>query len=164
MKFVVDFTKYMDGTPTKPGDVIYLVNTMKMITGRMWDNPPAPAGPVLQGPDGEVRDRRPPRRAGPEHHPASADVPDLSRCSRGLEEHEDNRRFELQRGSGDAETEWLINGQSFDPATPVRSLVNKAGKSPSAGQKMDCTTCGRSATVVAAGCTRCTCTWKNTAS
>jgi len=31
-EFIVDFTKYMDGTPTKPGDVIYLVNTMKMTT------------------------------------------------------------------------------------------------------------------------------------
>ena len=33
-EFVVDFTKYMDGTPTTPGDVIYLVNTMFMPTGR----------------------------------------------------------------------------------------------------------------------------------
>src|SRR4051812_56885 len=37
-EFVVDFTRYQDGTPTKNGDVIYLVNTMKMTTGRMWDS------------------------------------------------------------------------------------------------------------------------------
>src|SRR5262249_21875981 len=37
-EFVVDFTKYMDGTPTRTGDEIYLVNTMKMTTGRMWDS------------------------------------------------------------------------------------------------------------------------------
>ena len=34
---VVDFTTYMDGTPTKTGDEIYLVDTLKMTTGRMWD-------------------------------------------------------------------------------------------------------------------------------
>jgi FtsP/CotA-like multicopper oxidase with cupredoxin domain len=33
-EFIVDFTKYLDGTPTTPGDVIYLVNTMFMPTGR----------------------------------------------------------------------------------------------------------------------------------
>ena len=37
-EFIVDFTRYMDGTPTQKGDVIYLVNTMKMTTGRMWDS------------------------------------------------------------------------------------------------------------------------------
>ncbi len=36
-EFIVDFTKYEDGTPTRKGDEIYLVNTMKMTTGRMWD-------------------------------------------------------------------------------------------------------------------------------
>ena len=45
--------------------------------------------------------------------------------------------FELQRGSGGGEVEWLINGQAFDPATPVRSLKNPAGKTPLAEQKMD---------------------------
>jgi FtsP/CotA-like multicopper oxidase with cupredoxin domain len=35
---VVDFTTYMDGTETRPGDEIYVVNTMKMTTGRMWDS------------------------------------------------------------------------------------------------------------------------------
>jgi FtsP/CotA-like multicopper oxidase with cupredoxin domain len=33
-EFVVDFTKYKDGTPTTPGDVVYLVNTLVMATGR----------------------------------------------------------------------------------------------------------------------------------
>ena len=33
-EFVVDFTKYLDKSPTKPGDVIYLVNTLEMPTGR----------------------------------------------------------------------------------------------------------------------------------
>ena len=36
-EFIVDFTKYQDGTPTTKGDVIYLTNVMKMRDGRMWD-------------------------------------------------------------------------------------------------------------------------------
>ena len=74
-EFVVDFTKYMDGTPTKKGDVIYLVNTMKMTTGRMWDSD----GPQLQGPGHEDRHRRRPARAGLQPHPGEAArrVPDL---------------------------------------------------------------------------------------
>lgn len=31
---IVDFSKYMDGTPTTKGDVLYLVNTMQMEDGR----------------------------------------------------------------------------------------------------------------------------------
>ena len=37
-EFIVDFTKYQDGTPTTKGDVIYLTNVMKMPDGRMWSN------------------------------------------------------------------------------------------------------------------------------
>ncbi len=35
-EFIVDFTKYQDGTPTTKGDVIYLTDVMKMPNGRMW--------------------------------------------------------------------------------------------------------------------------------
>jgi hypothetical protein len=35
-EFVVDFTRYQDGSPTTKGDVIYLTNVMKMPDGRMW--------------------------------------------------------------------------------------------------------------------------------
>jgi FtsP/CotA-like multicopper oxidase with cupredoxin domain len=34
---IVDFTKYMDGSPTRKGDVIWLTNVMKMTDGRMWN-------------------------------------------------------------------------------------------------------------------------------
>ena len=37
-EFIVDFTRYQDGTPTTKGDVIYLTNVMKMPNGRMWAN------------------------------------------------------------------------------------------------------------------------------
>ena len=33
--FVIDFAHYQDGSPTKAGDVVYLVNTAKMPDGRM---------------------------------------------------------------------------------------------------------------------------------
>jgi FtsP/CotA-like multicopper oxidase with cupredoxin domain len=33
-EMIVDFSKYMDGTPTTNGDVMYLVNTMQMENGR----------------------------------------------------------------------------------------------------------------------------------
>src|SRR3954451_24149233 len=45
-EFVVDFGHYMDGKETTPGDGIWLVNTMKMTTGRMWD----PADPAYKVP------------------------------------------------------------------------------------------------------------------
>ena len=38
-EFVVDFTKYMDGSPTTKGDVIYLANTMIMSDGRKPEFP-----------------------------------------------------------------------------------------------------------------------------
>ena len=47
---VVDFTRYMDGSPTKKGDVIYLTNTMKMIDGRMWNARPELARPAYKVP------------------------------------------------------------------------------------------------------------------
>src|SRR5450432_151287 len=33
-EIVMDFTRYQDGSPTKPGDVIYMVNVLEMDTGR----------------------------------------------------------------------------------------------------------------------------------
>src|SRR6185436_12568553 len=35
--FIVDFTKFQDGSPTTTGDVIYLTNIMKMRNGRKPD-------------------------------------------------------------------------------------------------------------------------------
>jgi FtsP/CotA-like multicopper oxidase with cupredoxin domain len=48
----------------------------------------------------------------------------------------DNRLiFEVERGSGGGETEWLINGKPFTPNTVATSLKNRAGRSPLAQQK-----------------------------
>jgi FtsP/CotA-like multicopper oxidase with cupredoxin domain len=46
---IVDFTRYKDGTPTKTGDVLYLVNTAKMPDGRMPTSPdPAYKIPMIK--------------------------------------------------------------------------------------------------------------------
>ena len=37
-EMIIDFTKYVDGTPTTKGDIVYLTNVMKMGDGRMWDS------------------------------------------------------------------------------------------------------------------------------
>ncbi len=48
----------------------------------------------------------------------------------------DNRLiFEVERGAGGGEIEWLINGVEFNPAGPATSLRNPARKTPLAQQK-----------------------------
>src|SRR3954451_2952229 len=138
-EFIVDFTKYQDGTPTHKGDVIYLTNVMKMPNGRMWntssrfssdpnykipmikivigDNPPAdePDMSVMPGPTKVLRE-----------------VPPLPANWSSLL---DNRLiFEVERGSAGGELEWLINGVPFNPAQVSTSMKNPAGKSPLAQQ------------------------------
>ncbi len=45
-EFVVDFSRYMDGTPTTAGDVIYLVNVKQMTNGRSECRTPAASPPT----------------------------------------------------------------------------------------------------------------------
>jgi FtsP/CotA-like multicopper oxidase with cupredoxin domain len=121
-EFIVDFTKFMDGTPTKKGDVIYLVNTMKMTTGRMWDavdpNYKVPVMKIVIGDD------------PPENEPDVSvipsklrELPDLVPGALAAVKDKSTPTFELQRGSvnTDPEVEWLINGQEFDPTKPLIS-------------------------------------------
>jgi FtsP/CotA-like multicopper oxidase with cupredoxin domain len=125
-EFIVDFTKYMDGTPTKPGDVIYLVNTMKMTTGRMWDaKDPAYKVPLVKIVIGDL----------PEEPDMSVipykmrDVPDLVPGAVAAVKDKSIPTFELQRGSSnsDPETEWLINGQQFEADKPLISVKENSG-------------------------------------
>jgi FtsP/CotA-like multicopper oxidase with cupredoxin domain len=130
---VIDFTRYMDGSPTTKGDVIYLTNVMKMTDGRMWDSStrfspdPDYKVPVLKfviGDDAPDDSRIPARMRA---------LPPLPSDWRSML---DNRMvFEVERGSAGGEVEWLINGAEFDPATDARSLRNGAGRSPLARQK-----------------------------
>jgi len=130
---IIDFTKYQDGTPTTKGDVIYLTDVMKMPNGRMWSSSsrfspdPSYKVPVLKFVIGDDA-------------PDNSVIPTAMRAVPPLPSNwatlMDNRMiFEVQRGSGAGEIEWLINGKSFDPTTVATSLKNKAGKTPLAQQK-----------------------------
>ncbi|WP_260680751.1 multicopper oxidase family protein [Arthrobacter sp. KBS0703] len=130
---IVDFTRYQDGTPTTKGDVVYLTNVMKMPNGRMWSNSsrffpdPKYKVPVLKIVIGDTAqdDSQIPAALRP--------LPPLPSNWQSLL---DNRIiFEVKRGSVGGETEWLINGKPFDPASVLASLKNPAGRTPLARQK-----------------------------
>jgi FtsP/CotA-like multicopper oxidase with cupredoxin domain len=129
---IIDFTQYMDTSPTSYGDIVYLTDVMKMSSGRMWDNSTrfspdaAYKVPVLAFRIGkyETDNSQIPKQMRP--------LPPLpSDWAKGL----DNRLvFEVKRGQLGGEIEWLINGEAFDPTHDLKSLKNPAGKSPLAQQ------------------------------
>ena len=133
---IVDFSKYMDGTPTSDGDAIYLTNVMKMPDGRMWSNS------SRSGPDPQYKipmikiiidgNTRPADHSVMPTGPLRAMPPIPANWKSLLA----NRSiFEVQRGGAGGELEWTINGVAFDPTTPARSLKNPAGNTPLARQK-----------------------------
>ena len=130
---IVDFTRYQDGTPTTKGDVIYLTNIMKMPNGRMWTNSSRSGlDPEYQVPMMKIviGDSAPDHSRIPQQMRALPPLPSNWRSMM------DNRLiFEVERGSGAGEVEWLINGVAFDPGVVSRSLQNPAGRSPLAQQK-----------------------------
>jgi FtsP/CotA-like multicopper oxidase with cupredoxin domain len=135
-EFIVDFTKYQDGTPTTKGDVIYLTDVMKMGNGRMWNTAsrfstdPKYKVPVLKF---VVGDNVADNSVMPSPTKLLRPLPPLPANWQSML---DNRLiFEVQRGSAGGEMEWLINGKVFDPALVATSMKNKAGNSPLAQQK-----------------------------
>ena len=132
-EFVVDFTRYQDGSPTTRGDVVYLTNVMKMTTGRMWDRSSRFSPdrdykiPILKI---IIEDRAPDHSEIPRRMRA---LPPMPRDWRSMM---DNRKiFEVERGSGGGEIEWLINGEELVPAHDLHSLWNPNGRTPQATQK-----------------------------
>src|SRR3954468_14940387 len=132
-EIVVDFTKWIDGSPTKAGDELYLVDVMKMTTGRMWDaadsNYKVPLIKIVIGED--APDASLPGldiyNAKQVANVALRPVPDFVDGHLSLMKNAPT--FELQRGSttDDPETEWLINGLPFDPARPLISPKKDSG-------------------------------------
>ncbi|MBI2917353.1 MAG: multicopper oxidase domain-containing protein [Chloroflexi bacterium] len=106
---IVDFTRYIDGSPTRKGDVVYLVNVLKMTDGRKPDSADpdykVPVMKIVIGDDAPDNSLIPPALRAVPSFPSPQELKELV----------DNRRvFELSRGSGGPEAEWLINGEPFD--------------------------------------------------
>jgi len=145
---IVDFSKYMDGTPTTPGDVIYLVNTAVMTDGRKQASSPTtitdagtkvtdptydpsykvPMLKIIIGPDTPADNSIDPLDYknlvnGKATLALTAGVPKLKlRPAPAIPANLTGltrRTFELQRGGTyGGEIEWLINGHAFDRADP----------------------------------------------
>ena len=132
-EFIVDFSRYLDGSPTKKGDVIYLTNTMKMPNGRMWTNSsrfspdPNYKVPIIKIVIGDD---------APDNSQVPQKLRDLPPLPADWKTMMNNRLiFEVERGSVGGEIEWLINGEQFEPATVATSLQNPAGRTPLAQQR-----------------------------
>jgi FtsP/CotA-like multicopper oxidase with cupredoxin domain len=126
---VIDFSKYQDGSSTKPGDVVYLTNTAFMpdgrqINGSLTQGSGAFAVPLLKFVIGKKVTHpdksdpglspvtfNPNKQLRPRHTPPGIGNSDPKAS---------NMDFTLQRaGSSGGETEWLINGLQFDPTSPM---------------------------------------------
>ncbi|MET0521628.1 MAG: multicopper oxidase domain-containing protein, partial [Jiangellaceae bacterium] len=132
-EFIVDFSRYMDGSPTTKGDVIYLTNVMKMGDGRMWDSSsrfspdPNYKVPVLKFVIGND---------APDNSQVPAKLRPLPPLPADWKTLLNNRLiFEVHRGSAGGEIEWLVNDKQFDPKNVGRSLQNPAGRTPLAQQR-----------------------------
>ncbi|MBK9519416.1 MAG: multicopper oxidase domain-containing protein [Anaeromyxobacter sp.] len=115
---VIDFTKWIDGRATRKGEVVWLVNTMKMLDGRKANNStrlgndPRYKTPVMKiiigddAPDASIMPR-----VGRPLRPMPSRPADLASLPR--------RTFDLERGGFGGEIQWLINGHPFEPTVPL---------------------------------------------
>jgi FtsP/CotA-like multicopper oxidase with cupredoxin domain len=124
---VIDFTRYLDGTPTTKGDVIYLVNCMQMLDGRQPDEPfeETDDGTLVPNPDFDPNYRVPILKivigdSAPDNSlipQALRPMPEIDMAGLSQLPH---RTFELKRDDVfGGETQWLINGLPFDPLTSL---------------------------------------------
>jgi FtsP/CotA-like multicopper oxidase with cupredoxin domain len=125
---VIDFGRYMDGSPTRTGDVVYLTNTAVMTDGRKQNGSLTLGGAfavplvkfVIDGPAPDASDPgltpvagafNPNKVLRPRHTPPGIGIADPTTA---------NMDFTLQRGgTAGGETEWLINSLQFDPLNPL---------------------------------------------
>jgi FtsP/CotA-like multicopper oxidase with cupredoxin domain len=132
---IVDFTKFMDGSPTKEGSVIYLTNVIDMPDGRIpkFIKPgtteinkskfkvPLVKIVVHNLPAGEVDNS-----VMPSVNTTLRPMPVLP--SQSVLNSLPRREFTLERSGqfGDA-AQWVINGLPFDPAQSLTELPNNPG-------------------------------------
>jgi FtsP/CotA-like multicopper oxidase with cupredoxin domain len=127
-EFVVDFSKYQDGSPTKPGDVIYLTNIMKMTDGRKptsgtrFGLDKAYKVPMMKIVIGDVA---PDNSIMPTAKTVLREAPPVPP---NWQTTVPRRTFELQRGGFGGETQWLINGHPFDPTVPLAEVKKGTGE------------------------------------
>ena len=121
---IVDFSKYLDGSPTSKGEEIYLVNVAQMLDGRM------PNGPFMEGAsDGDLV---PDPKYDPNYRVPlmkiviGDDAADDSMIPQRLRELPvfDTRGiprsvFEFEREEFGGEIQWAVNGLPFDPVKPI---------------------------------------------
>jgi len=128
---VVDFTRYMDGTPTKKGDVIYLANIMKMPDGRkpstgtrfgLDQDYKVPLLKIIIGDD--APDNSDPGLSANSFDPNKSLRPQMSVPANW--QSLPRRRFELQRGGFGGEIQWLINEHPFEPTVPLAEMKRGA--------------------------------------
>ena len=117
-EIVMDFTKYQDGSPTKAGDVIYMVNVLQMDTGRMGNyNKPGSTSFTYKVPLMKIV------IGGPPPEKDLSVVPSVLRPMPLIPSKMDalpHRKFTLARGAAaGGETQWLINGNEFIATTPL---------------------------------------------
>ena len=145
-EFVIDFSKYMDGSPTTKGDVIWLVNTAKMVNGRKMNNATTTHNdnnvsivdtafdPTYQVPMMKIiiGDDAPDNSIDPLDYKALVNGKATLKGGgnpilklRPMPARPKSfkglvtRTFELQRsGTYGGEIEWLINGHAFDRTDP----------------------------------------------
>jgi FtsP/CotA-like multicopper oxidase with cupredoxin domain len=130
---VVDFTRYMDGSPTKKGDVIYLTNIMKMtdgrkpMTGTRFGIDPSYKVPMVKFIIGDAApDNSDPGLSANSFNPNKSLRPQTPIPANW--QTLPRRTFELQRGGFGGEIQWLINGHPFDPTVPLAEVKRGAAE------------------------------------
>ncbi|MFL5302550.1 MAG: multicopper oxidase domain-containing protein, partial [Anaeromyxobacteraceae bacterium] len=137
-EMVFDFATYMDGSKTKPGDVVYLTNTAVMTDGRQQNGNLLQGGafavPMVKfiiGGLPAVADQSDPgltpvparvrnQAGGGTFNPNKVLRPRLTPPRIGIADPKTAAMdFTLQRGGAAGETEWLINSLQFDPLNPL---------------------------------------------
>jgi FtsP/CotA-like multicopper oxidase with cupredoxin domain len=117
---IVDFSRYVDGSPTTKGDCLYLVNVLQMDNGGRREDDrddfdPAYVVPILKI---VISYDTPPED--------NSEIPYLMRELPLIDTSKfgdlRRRRFKLERGGGgdgSPEDEWLINGLPFRQGSPL---------------------------------------------